>query len=111
MFALFSSKCRVDEPDGIVGRDGVEIGGSHVAVFGESGRRLQNPGPLIRVPQGTEILASLHNTLAVPITVHGLGDPSNDAVVRIGPKEIKEVRFKATMPGLYFYWVQLKPTI
>ncbi len=81
--------------------DGIALS---VYAFGESGRQLQNPGPLIRVPQGTEILASLHNTLAVPITVHGLGDPSNDAVVRIGPKETKEVRFKATMLGLYFYW-------
>jgi manganese oxidase len=75
-----------------------------VYAFGETGRQLQNPGPLIRVPQGTEIRASLHNTLAVPITLHGLGDPSGDAVVRIAPKETTQVRFKATVSGLYFYW-------
>jgi hypothetical protein len=34
-----------------------------VYAFGEVGRPLQNPGPLIRVPQGTVIQASLHNSL------------------------------------------------
>jgi manganese oxidase len=75
-----------------------------VYAFGESGRPLQNPGPLIRVLQGTEIGARLHNTLAVPITVHGLGNPGSDAVVRIASGTAAEVRFKATLPGLYFYW-------
>jgi hypothetical protein len=46
--------------------------------FGEVGRPLQNPGPLIRVPQGTEIQTSIHNTLAVPVTIHGLGDPRQE---------------------------------
>lgn len=75
-----------------------------VYAFGESGRPLQNPGPLIRVQQGTEIRARLHNTLAVPITVHGLGEPGSDAVVRIAPGTTEQVTFKATSPGLYFYW-------
>jgi FtsP/CotA-like multicopper oxidase with cupredoxin domain len=75
-----------------------------VYAFGETGRPLQNPGPLIRVPEGTEIRASLHNTLAVPITVHGLAEPDSGAIVRIGPGKIEQVRFNATMPGLYFYW-------
>ncbi len=77
-----------------------------VYAFGEPGRRLQNPGPLIRVPQGTEILASLHNTLAVPVTVHGLGDPSggSDVRMRVAPGLVRQVRFKATTPGLYVYW-------
>jgi FtsP/CotA-like multicopper oxidase with cupredoxin domain len=66
---------------------------------------LQNPGPLIRVPQGTEISASLHNTLA-PITVHGLGDlnDSSDAVLHVAPGVTEQVRFKAKTPGLYLYW-------
>jgi FtsP/CotA-like multicopper oxidase with cupredoxin domain len=82
--------------------DGVALA---VYAFGEAGRPLQNPGPLIRVPQGTEIRAALHNTLGVPITVHGLGVPgSADSVVRIAPGGVKQVTFKATMPGVYFYW-------
>lgn len=81
--------------------DGIALS---VYAFGEVGHQLQNPGPLIRVSQGTEVRASLQNTLAVTITVHGLGDPSSDAVVRIAPEETKQVTFKATIPGVYFYW-------
>jgi manganese oxidase len=75
-----------------------------VYAFGEAGRSLQNPGPLIRVPQGTEINASLHNTLNVPVTVHGLADPGSDAVVHLEAGATQEVKFKATTSGLYFYW-------
>lgn len=49
--------------------DGIALS---VYAFGESGKPLQNPGSLIRVPKGTEIRASLHNVLAIAITVHGL---------------------------------------
>jgi FtsP/CotA-like multicopper oxidase with cupredoxin domain len=77
-----------------------------VYAFGETGHPLQNPGPLIRVPEGTEIHASLHNTLPVAITVHGLGDAdgNKDAPVYIAPGALAEVSCKATTPGLYFYW-------
>jgi manganese oxidase len=81
--------------------DGIALS---VYAFGETGRPLQNPGPLIRVLEGTDVRASLHNTLTVPIRVHGLGEPSSGAVVRVGPGEVEQVRFKATTPGLYFYW-------
>ena len=81
--------------------DGVAL---PVYAFGEAGRALQNPGPLIRVPQGTEIRATVHNILAVPVTVHGLGSPGADSVVRIAPGMVEHVTFKAAVPGLYFYW-------
>jgi manganese oxidase len=82
--------------------DGIALS---VYAFGEIGRPLQNPGPLIRVPQGTEIHASLHNTLALAITVHGLGDSEDkDGAVHITPGAVEQVIFKATTPGLYFYW-------
>ncbi len=83
--------------------DGIALS---VYAFGEAGHPLQNPGPLIRVPQGTDIRASLRNTLDVPITVHGLGDSNggSDAVVHVAPGMIEQVRFKATTPGLYVYW-------
>jgi FtsP/CotA-like multicopper oxidase with cupredoxin domain len=80
--------------------DGIALA---VYAFGETGSPLQNPGPLIRVPQGTEIRASLHNALAVPITVHGLGSSSGTAV-RIAPGVLEYVVFKAATPGLYLYW-------
>ena len=77
-----------------------------VYAFGESGKPLQNPGPLIRVPQGTEIRASLHNALAIPVSIHGLGERrgDNDAVVRIAPGAVAEAQFIETKPGLYLYW-------
>ena len=81
--------------------DGIAV---PVYAFGESGRSLQNPGPLIRVPQGTEIHASLRNKLSVPITVHGLGNSDRDSVVRVAPGATEQVRFRAATPGLYFYW-------
>lgn len=77
-----------------------------VYAFGEVGHELQNPGPLIRVSEGTEIRTDVHNALAVPITLHGLGDPSGngDAVVRIAPGATEHLIFNASTPGLYFYW-------
>jgi FtsP/CotA-like multicopper oxidase with cupredoxin domain len=81
--------------------DGIALG---VYAFGETGRPLQNPGPLIRVPQGTEIRVSLHNSLTVPIAVHGLGDPTSDSVVHLSPGATPQVTFKASTPGLYAYW-------
>ena len=43
-----------------------------VYAFAEMGKRLQVPGPAIRVPQGTTVDISLHSALAVPATLHGL---------------------------------------
>lgn len=76
-----------------------------VYAFGEAGHPLQNPGPLIRVPQGTEIRASVHNSLPVSITVHGLADAGMDnAALNLMPDAVEQISFKATTPGLYVYW-------
>jgi FtsP/CotA-like multicopper oxidase with cupredoxin domain len=81
--------------------DGIALA---VYAFGETGGVLQNPGPLIRVPQDTEIHASLHNQLPVPIGVRGLADPGSNSVIHIAPGATEHASFKATKPGLYFYW-------
>lgn len=77
-----------------------------VYAFGERGRSLQNPGPLIRVPQDTEIHAIVHNALPVAATVHGLherpGDEKDSFIVQ--PGATQEIRFKAGEPGPYYYW-------
>jgi FtsP/CotA-like multicopper oxidase with cupredoxin domain len=77
-----------------------------VYAIGEKGRSLQNPGPLIRVPQGTEIRVTLHNTLPVAATVHGLHErPGSERDVFIlQPGARRDVRFKAGEPGAYYYW-------
>ena len=83
-----------------------------VYAIGEKGRSLQNPGPLIRVPQGTEIHAFVHNALPVAATVHGLherpGDEKDAFIVQSG--DTQEVRFKAGEAGAYFYWVSTTGT-
>ena len=80
--------------------DGMAIS---VFAFCEAGHPLQNPGPLIRVPRGTEIQASLHNSLSVPVDIHGLGT-SPDALVHVVPQATEQVKFVASTSGLFFYW-------
>lgn len=81
--------------------------GIPVEAFAEAGHALQNPGPLLRVPQGTVIHATVANR--VPghrLVVHGLlTRPARgaDSLV-IAPGAIEEVRFVAGAPGTYFYW-------
>lgn len=75
-----------------------------VYAFGESGHTLQNPGPLIRVPQGSQVRASLHNALPLAITVYGLGELGSNAHVDVAPGRTEHVEFKATTPGLFYYW-------
>ena len=77
-----------------------------VSSFAEEGQTPQTPGPMIRVPAGTEIRASLHNLLSKPAYVHGLhqhpGKP--DDVIEVAPGETKQVSFTAGEPGSYLYW-------
>jgi FtsP/CotA-like multicopper oxidase with cupredoxin domain len=77
-----------------------------VAAFREEGRRLSTPGPLLRVPEGTEINAAVYNRLDQPLTVHGLhGRPGDGKEILIVPSgESREVHFRADAPGTYFYW-------
>jgi manganese oxidase len=78
-----------------------------VRVFGEEGKPLQIPAPLIRVPRGTEIRAFVRNSLSdSTLIVHGLytrGAGGQDTV-HVGPGQVREVRFKAGNPGTYYYW-------
>lgn len=77
-----------------------------VYAFGETGKGLQNPGPLIRVRQGTEIYVTLHNALPVAATVHGLHERpgSEKDFLTLQPGGTQDVRFKAGAPGTYYYW-------
>ena len=78
-----------------------------VRAFGEAGKPAQIPGPLMRVPKGTEIHASVRNALPdSTLFIHGLytrGSPDTSAI-QIPPGEVREVRFTAAVPGTYFYW-------
>jgi manganese oxidase len=84
--------------------------GITVKAFAVEGRPLQIPGPLIRVPEGTEIRASVRNSLnGSPLVIHGLySRPGNGSVppnaVSIPPGETREFKFLAGTPGTYYYW-------
>src|SRR5688500_475499 len=77
-----------------------------VYVFGEQGRQLQNPGPLIRVPVGTEVRAIVRNSIGdAPLTVHGLHDrPGALRPLTIVAGGTDSVSFRLSKPGTFHYW-------
>jgi FtsP/CotA-like multicopper oxidase with cupredoxin domain len=91
--------------------DGDENPGVEMLALAEEGRTPQLPGPLIRVPEGTEIRATIRNPLpSSTLTIHGLytrstrDDKTADTTVRVAPGEAREVRFRAGAAGTYYYW-------
>ena len=81
-----------------------------VAAFAEEGHAPTVPGPLIRVPAGTVVHATVTNALTdSTITVHGLfTHPATvgDSLV-LAPGASRELRFAAGAPGTYFYLATL----
>src|SRR5688500_14598426 len=84
--------------------------GAPIPVFAELGRPAQVPGPLIRVPGGTEIIAIVRNSVpGATLTIHGLhsrpavGAAFNDSIV-LAPGAIQQLRFKLDRPATYYYW-------
>ncbi|MFL5515719.1 MAG: multicopper oxidase domain-containing protein, partial [Gemmatimonadales bacterium] len=77
--------------------------------FAEAGAPLQVPGPLIRVPQGTEVRVSLRNPLDSSLTIHGFGPRpmASDSGLVVRPGETREIRFRAASSGTYYYWASL----
>lgn len=75
--------------------------------FAEEGKAPQVPGPLIRVPQDTEIRVTLRNLLPAAAIVHGLHQHPGSAgdVVQVPAGEVREWRFSAGAAGTYQYWV------
>lgn len=85
--------------------EGVDGPGHDVYAFGVADAALTNPGPLLRVPVGTEIRATIRNDLALPLTVHGLFDRPGTAVpLEVRPGHTASVRFRVTAAGTYYYW-------
>ena len=76
-----------------------------VAAFAVVGDSLQTPGPLLRVPVGTEVRATVHNALAAPMWIYGLGATRGyhgDSAL-VAPGETHAFHFRATTPGLGYY--------
>jgi manganese oxidase len=85
------------------GKDGP---GLLVQAFGEQGKALSIPGPLVRVREGTRIRIRIRNDLSLPLRIHGLqARPSSAAAsVSIGPGLTHEFDFLAGVAGTYFYY-------
>jgi FtsP/CotA-like multicopper oxidase with cupredoxin domain len=90
--------------------DGDAAAGAAVPAFAEGGRPLQVPGPLIRVPAGTEVVATVRNLLPDGVlTLRGLASrpsPPGSAAdtVQVAPGASRELRFRLDAPGTYYYW-------
>jgi manganese oxidase len=90
--------------------DGRERMGMPVAAFAEVGRALQNPGPLVRVPLGTEVRISIRNPLDHPLWIFGLGEKrgATDSVA-IAAGATHEFKFRANDAGVYYYAGKFTP--
>lgn len=77
-----------------------------VQAFAERGRNPSVPGPLLRVPEGTEVRVSLRNLIAdSTLVVHGLrAGAGEDDTISVLPGHTREIAFRASAPGTYHYW-------
>jgi FtsP/CotA-like multicopper oxidase with cupredoxin domain len=85
---------------------GAEHPGVGVMAFAEEGRGLEIPGPLIRVPLGTDVRVRITNRLDTVMVVHGLATrraTRMDTLV-LAPGQTREARFSADAEGTFYYW-------
>lgn len=86
--------------------------GAVVYAFAEGSGPPMIPSPHLRVPLGTEIRATIENTLDSVLVVRGLTERVRTAPrpVVVLPGERVEVRFTADAPGTYPYWGRVAGT-
>ena len=82
-----------------------------VRAFAERGKRASIPGPLIRVPEGTTIVARVTNPrTSGTLVVRGLSTRGSEGArdtVQIAAGTTRELRFAAGAPGSYYYSGQI----
>ncbi|HSJ62912.1 MAG TPA: hypothetical protein VK922_03290 [Gemmatimonadaceae bacterium] len=98
--------------------DGDSLPGLPVEAFAEAGRRPIAPGPLIRVPAGTEIRASVRNSLErdtltffVPARIADAAKGGALDSVVLRPGEVRELRVRAERPGNYLYHANARTSL
>lgn len=87
--------------------DGHQPSGIVLQAFSQQGEAPRIPGPLLRVRTGTEVHATIHNSLHLQtVVLHGFGAHDGQAapVVSIPPNSSREIDFRAGQPGNYLYW-------
>ena len=89
---------------------GDDAPGMVIPVFAEIGRPAQVPGPVIRVPGGTNVIVTVRNMVPNQmLTIHGLhtrpaiGAAFNDSI-QVAPGAVHTLRFRLDRPGTYYYW-------
>ena len=77
-----------------------------VEAFGEAGKSLSAPAPLIRVPEGAELAVSVRNELDSTLRVHGLCERGGVACApfEVAAGEARQIRFTSGRAGTYLYW-------
>ena len=80
--------------------------GLTIEALGETATPLTVPAPMIRVTEGTTIVASIRNDLDAALVVRGLcaRDRSACAPMSVPAGETRSVEFLAGQPGTYHYW-------
>lgn len=81
--------------------------GAPMEAFSENGKAPTDPGPLIRVPFGTEVVVSVRNSIpGSSLTIHGLVDRPSDVdqprSIPYGSQRV--IRFRAGATGTFEYW-------
>jgi FtsP/CotA-like multicopper oxidase with cupredoxin domain len=71
--------------------------------FAERGRGPTVPGPLVRVPAGTEVRFRVHNSLTRPITFFVPTSIVTDDSVVVASGATREIRARPSRPGNFIY--------
>ncbi len=86
--------------------DGPRAIGLPIEAFGVAGEPLRIPGPLLRAPLGTRVVATVRNDLGHDLTIRGLAAPADapTAVLRIPRGRTRRVSFVLDRPGTFGYY-------
>ncbi|MDF2771763.1 MAG: multicopper oxidase type 3 [Geminicoccaceae bacterium] len=89
--------------------DGDSAPGAQVPAFAEAGGPPQIPGPLVRVPAGTRVVATVRNSLPNDtLIIHGLHSRGITGAattpIRLAPGEQRQRTFQLDSAGTYYYW-------
>ena len=104
-------RIELEAREGLWSPESTDGPGLPVQAFAVRGKKLSVPGPLIRVPEGTQIRATIRNALAEKIVLHGLHSRPGDAqdTVVLAPGERRELSFDAGIAGTYYYYGSTMP--
>lgn len=85
---------------------GADRQGVEVLAFQEAGHGPSNPGPLLRVPLGTEMRVTVANRSNLTLAVRGLAARRGSTMdsLLLAPGARGEARFVADAEGTFYYW-------